>query len=146
MITRNCGFTLIELIVTLLILSIVSLLAFPSLMTLRNSQDLRASSENLRTIFTEARGKAVLERRNIKVYLALNKDNTETELNWMPTGKSVLKSGPNTVEFQFNGTIAGNTDVSFVICDDATNSIKSKKLGLSRMGVVQAITEGDCDE
>lgn len=142
---KNKGFTLVELIVTLLVLSIVSAMAVPSLISMFRSQNLNKSTQELRTIFTEARGKAVIERRDIEVVLNSSNQNTDTQLNWAPTGKAYLKSGsPTVVKFKLNGTIEVGTDLNFEICDSEDENKISKKIGISRMGVIQSISEGTC--
>ena len=142
---KNKGFTLIELVVTLLVLSIVSAIAVPSLISMFRSQNLNKSTQELRAIFTEARGKADVERRDIEVVLNSSDQNTDTQLNWIPTGDSFLKSGsPTSVKFKLNGTIAAGSDLDFEICDYKTDPKVSKKFGISRMGVIQSISEGKC--
>lgn len=141
---KKKGFTLIELLITLSVFAIISSIALPSLFGMFQKQNLNKSTQELRTVLTEARGKAVLQRTNVEVVLNSSLENTRTQLNWAPSGKSVLKSGPTKIVFQLNGALKENSDQNFEICDSATAAKESKKIGISRMGVIQSITEGTC--
>ncbi len=149
---KNKGFTLIELIVTIAVMTIIAILAAPSFGDMLKKQNLNKSSKELIATLNQARAKAALERREITVELLSSDANTESSMNWMPVGKANLKTGTSTeIVFMPNGlvkdpstnqVIAGDT--AFVICDDVSGSNNSKQITISRMGTIHQIVEGDC--
>ena len=141
---RTKGFTLIELLVTISIVAIIAMFAAPTFSDMIAKQNLNKSTQELRALLIEARGKAVIERRNVTVQFNSSATNTDSQLNWMPSGKSVLKSGPASVIFQMNGAINSNVDLDFQLCDSLTSPKNSKSFSLSKMGVLQIITDGTC--
>ncbi|QER38440.1 prepilin-type N-terminal cleavage/methylation domain-containing protein [Acinetobacter suaedae] len=157
------GFTLIELMVTIAVLAIVATMAAPAFNNMVLTQGLNKSTQTLVSTFNEARAKAVLERRAIKVELksdsiGIPNVNTATQLNWQPESKSVLKStSPTALLFNLNGGVCitdnstppacqrvvdANMDI-FEICEKAGGS-KSKKVSISKMGTVQQTQTGTC--
>lgn len=141
---KSWGFTLIELIITIAVLAIIATFAVPAFSGLIAKQNLNKSTQELRAVFVEARGKAVVERRNITVVLNSSAVNTDNQFNWNPSGQSVLKNGNNSVTFQLNGTINSNTDISFQLCEAIIGAKVSRSFSLSRMGILEPITEGTC--
>ena len=143
---RSRGFTLIELLVTIAVLVIIAMLAAPSFKDLMLKQNLKKSSQELAEVLTKARAKAALERRQITVQLnTAEVADTETQLNWMPNGKAVLKSGSaTTITFLSTGLVKDATsDTSFVVCEQTSGSL-SKTVSISKMGTIQQIAEGTC--
>ncbi|WP_373350684.1 Tfp pilus assembly protein FimT/FimU [Acinetobacter bereziniae] len=158
---NNRGFTLVELMVTIAVLAIIASFAIPAFGDMLEKQNLKKSTEELIVVMNKARSKAVLERRpQVKVNLAPSADavDTEEELNWRPSGKSVLKIGsPTTIQFGITGGVfipdsdhpssvsPATADTIFTICSTniGTNK-KSKTITVSRMGTIQIITEGAC--
>ncbi|MCJ8161402.1 GspH/FimT family pseudopilin [Acinetobacter zhairhuonensis] len=151
------GFTLIELMVTIAVLAIIAMIAAPSFSDLLLKQNLKKSSQELANVLVQARAKAALERKEITVNLNTTniadknlalKDTTNTDfttLNWMPSGKAILKTGsPTTITFLSTGLIKGvNSDTSFVICEKSSGSL-SKTISISKMGTIQQVAEGTC--
>ncbi|MFU9047726.1 Tfp pilus assembly protein FimT/FimU [Acinetobacter tibetensis] len=142
----NRGFTLIELMVTIAVLVIIATMAVPSFKDLILKQNLKKSSQELVEVLTKARAKAAFERRQITVRLNTSVvADTETQLNWMPNGKSVLKSSsPTTITFLSTGLVKDATsDTSFVVCEQSSGSL-SKTVSISKMGTIQQTVEGTC--
>ena len=117
---KEQGFTLIELMITIAIFTIISMMAAPSFGDMMLSQNLNKSTQNLILTLNEARSKAALERRSIRVDLLPNESipmptNTPVLVNWRPTGKAILKSGsPVSITFDITGAVSGaNTDTTF---------------------------------
>lgn len=158
---NNRGFTLIELMVTIAVLAIVASIAAPSFGDMLEKQNLKKSAEELIVVMNKARSKAVIERRPyVTVNLAplANAVDTNEELNWRPSGKSVLKTGsPTTIQFGITGGVfvsdtdhptsvsPETSDTVFTICSSSigTNK-KSKTITVTRMGTIQIISEGAC--
>lgn len=147
---KEQGFTLIELMITIAIFTIISMMAAPSFGDMMLSQNLNKSTQNLILTLNEARSKAALERRSIRVDLLPNESipmptNTPVLVNWRPTGKAILKSGsPVSITFDITGAVSGaNTDTTFQICNKS-GGVKSKIISISKMGTIQQTTEGTC--
>lgn len=139
------GFTLIELMVTIAVLAIIATLAAPSFNNILLKQNLNKSTHELTLVLTQARAKAALDRREITVQFNTTATaDTNTQLNWMPQGKAILKSGSPTLVFLPNGLVKDvTTDTSFTICEQSDGSL-SKTVSISRMGTIQQIVEGTC--
>lgn len=140
------GFTLIELMVTIAVLAIIATLAAPSFNNILLKQNLNKSTHELTLVLTQARAKAALDRREITVQLNTTATaDTNTQLNWMPQGKAILKSGsPTSLVFLPNGLVKdATTDMNFIICEQSDGSL-SKMVSISRMGTIQQIVEGTC--
>ena len=146
-IKRNQGFTLVELMVTIAVLAIIAMMAAPSFGDIMMSQNLNRSTQELVGQLNNARSKAVLERRDVKVQLNSLDADTPEQLNWKSQGKAILKSGsPTEITFQLSGGVknfATNIDGKpFIICNENGGN-KSKNISISLMGTLQ-VTEGTC--
>lgn len=153
------GFTLIELMVTIGVMAIIAVIAVPSFNSMLLKQNLNASTRSLVITLEKARSKAALERRLVTV--ALNSSNssaadTDSTLNWQPSGKSALISTTTSITFRADGMVQDPTttaaplsaDMSLVLCDQAQAQAQySKRIILSRMGVVQQgdLVTGNCN-
>ena len=144
---KNHGFTLIELMVTIAVMAIIATMVAPSFGDMLLKQDLNRSTQELVGQLNNARSKAVLERREVKIKLNSLDADTPEQLNWKSQGKAILKSGsPTEIIFQLSGGVknfAANIDGKpFIICNKNGGN-KSKNISISLMGTVQVI-EGTC--
>ncbi|MFV5593244.1 GspH/FimT family pseudopilin [Acinetobacter junii] len=151
------GFTLIELIVTIAIFAIIAAIAAPSMSQILVKQNLNKSTQELIAVLNQGRAKAAMERKEITINLntaniadkdVAQKDTTSTNfttLNWMPSGKAVLKTGSvTTLKFLPTGLVKdATTDTSIIICDQTSGSL-SKTVSISKMGTIQQVVEGTC--
>ncbi|MFI8124034.1 GspH/FimT family pseudopilin [Acinetobacter sp. ABJ-A23_2] len=140
------GFTLIELMVTIVMMAIIATMAVPMFGDMLNNQNLNRSTEDLVSSINQARMKAVVERRQVKVQLnSTYIADTDNQINWMPSGKAQLKTGSDTsIIFSMSGLVKDATgDTTFEICNTASGN-KSKIISVSRMGSIQSITMGTC--
>lgn len=147
---KTRGFTLIELMVTIVVFAIIAMMAAPSFSNMQTEQNLNLSTQELIGTFNAARSKAVTERRQgMTVHLnsvntGAKAENSSMQLNWQPSGKAVLSSSVTQIQFNLNGGVIGaTTDTSFKICDTAGGS-KSKTISISPIGVIQPTVEGTC--
>ena len=160
---KTRGFTLIELMVTIAVLAIITMMAMPLFKDMMVAQNFSKSTQELILTLNQARSKAVLERRQVQVILQPNSTpapstNTDNQLVWVPSGQSILKTNLTTsiyfnltggVCFLDGGTppkcISANNDTNIEICNTATGSNKKSKIvSISRMGTIQQTTEGTC--
>ncbi|HAV5390197.1 TPA: prepilin-type N-terminal cleavage/methylation domain-containing protein [Acinetobacter baumannii] len=140
------GFTLVELMVTIAVMAIIALMAAPMFGDLLINQNLNRSTEELVSSINQARMKAVVERRQVKVQLnSTYIADTDNQINWMPSGKAQLKTGSDTsIIFLMSGLVKDATgDTTFEICNK-TGDNKSKIISVSRMGAIQSTTVGTC--
>ncbi|WP_454665796.1 pilus assembly FimT family protein [Acinetobacter calcoaceticus] len=140
------GFTLVELMVTIAVMAIIAMMAAPLFEDMLVKQNLNKSTEDLISNINQARMKAVLERRQVKVQLnSTYTVDTDNQINWMPSGKAQLKTGSDTsIIFLMSGLVKDATgDTTFEICNKADGK-KSKIISISKMGIIQSTTEGSC--
>ncbi|MDR0237944.1 prepilin-type N-terminal cleavage/methylation domain-containing protein [Acinetobacter sp.] len=92
---NNRGFTLVELIVTLIIISIIAVIAAPKVQDLTIRRKLERTSVDLEKILTQARSDAVVFRKKVTVNLnAAGKDSAQGKYWNIPSGQSlVFKTG-----------------------------------------------------
>ena len=140
------GFTLVELVVTIAVMAIIAMMAAPSFNNMLLKQNLDKSAQTLISTLGQARSQAALRRQEITVQLStVQVADTNTQLNWIPSGKAVLRTGSSTsLIFLPNGLVKNaNSDTSFVICEQPSGSL-SKTVSISKMGTIQQTVEGTC--
>ena len=148
------GFTLIELMVTIAVIAIIAGMAAPLMNNMLLNQNLNKSTNTLISVINEARAQAVLNRQNVEVNLSLSTvtpSSTEKEkmrnkllFAWSPSGKSELKTSVSPIVFDMTGRMSSSmTDVVIEICNESSGD-KSKKITISRMGIIQQLAEGTC--
>ena len=88
---NNRGFTLIELIVTLIIISIVAIIAAPKIQDLTLKRKLERTSVDLEKILTQARSDAVVFRKKVTVNLnTAGKDSAQSKYWNIPSGQTLI--------------------------------------------------------
>lgn len=146
------GFTLIELMVTIAVLAIIAMMAAPTFGDMLDKQNLNRSTQDLIATIRDARAKAVIDRKEVKVLIDKPPiSDPNTEFLWEPSGKAELVSTLDEISFAFNGSVkdaptnsdGDRQDISFEICNKAGGS-KSKIVRVSPMGVIQQVMDGDC--
>lgn len=133
------GFTLIEMLVTIAIISILAMIAFPTFSDLNKRYQLNSSSRALAEAIFKARAQAALLNREVTVKLDSADADTERAFNWKPRGDAVLKGSTTSVVFRANGSVA--QAASIMVCNSANT--KSYTVDVSILGAVQQ-KKGNC--
>lgn len=146
----EAGFTLIEIIVTIAILSIAMTFAVPSFRTFQQNSELSSLTSELVTVLNQARSEAVMRRSAMTLTPT---SATNWAAGWVLTdagGAQVLVSnrqagnltgtiapvGTASIVFGRDGTIqAYPAGLSLTVCDNRTGE-NGRRLTISRLGQV----------
>jgi len=79
---KNRGFTLVELVVTMVIIGILSMIAIPSFRHLTRSSEVISATNELVTALNVARTEAVTRRINVSVCMSTDQASCATTGNW----------------------------------------------------------------
>ncbi len=152
---KNQGFTLIELMMTIVILAIITTMAAPSMGNLLEKQRFQKKERDLLSLFTQAKSQAILKRIDVTLDLNSTSGNLDTTLSWYKgsnltltintlsdTQSSGSYSGTSFV-FDQNGLVKGlNQDALITLCN---SKVKVKKqLILTKLGSIYTKPEGTC--
>jgi type IV fimbrial biogenesis protein FimT len=151
--SKNFGFTLIELMVTITVLAILSVLAAPSFSSILRKQNLNQSARNLAVTLDAAKSKASIERREISILLNSSETNTENQLHWQASGESILLGTTTSLVFRTDGLLEDihdssqplSSSLSLKLCDRSQSVAQySKTVSIDRNGniVQNPIAEG----
>ncbi len=149
------GFTLVELMVTIAVLAIISMMAAPSMSNLLESKRLDGNQRDLINTLSEAKSQAILGRQDVSINLNSTALNTPTSLNWKADSnnslelKNIAADGTQssltatTLNFNANGVITNITqDTLLSICNSKIN--KKKILILTKLGTLIFKAEETC--
>ena len=155
MVNMQKGFTIIELMITIGIVGIISVMVIPSFKNFVAKQKLEGTSRSLVMTFSEARAQAVTLRRTVDVRPVAPVVGTDSNavLFWQPKYSDIqLINGTEAVAFNENGLatrtrlvagVATQIPLNFVLCSSVLGT--SKTIVLSRTGVVESIQDsGAC--
>lgn len=143
---RVHGFTLIELVITVLLIAIIAVLAAPSFQKMIKTYHLESSTRHLVTLLSQARSDATIQRQVITIYLNQSGTNTSSSKYWKSSGKTQLNGSVQKIEFSPRGQVLNQTQsLSLQLCDDqAALSQQARIISLSRFGLVESVTKGAC--
>lgn len=137
------GFTLIELMVTIVIMAIIATIAAPSFSNMMEQQHLNRDTQNLITQLSRARSQAVAIRVDVVVNLNSQLADTANVLNWNPGGYNKLASPSLTrVTFNSSGVTDLVADTNFSMCNSKIRV--TRNFTLTRFGTVVLIANGVC--
>jgi len=136
---EHLGFTLIELVVVIALVSILVSLAVPSFTSLMADQRAKNAATDLFTALTHARGEAL--SRNANVTLSPKNGTWQTGWQVLGTNAEVLDdypaitnatiNGPASVVYRSSGRIAGSAAPVFVINVTHASVVRCVSLDLS---------------
>lgn len=134
------GFTLIEMIIVVALIGILTAVAVPSIIQMRNSMNYRGASRDVASILRNARSLAISENREYQVdidtanrqYRLRRGDRVSGSANWtvikdyvaLPAGVTIATSEPTSFFFRPNGAVAFNPDTDGDSTNDETISIR----------------------
>ena len=143
------GFSMIEMIVTMVIISILTVIAAPDVKSVIQQEHLNQSASDLIRVLNKAQSRALFDKKVIQVYIASDPSLTETTLSWMPSGDAYFLGVSGSIYIGARGymqTSATNTAFagakSYVIC--SKGGAHSRKITYNRIGVItdSGIREG----
>jgi type IV fimbrial biogenesis protein FimT len=144
------GFTLIEVIIAVTILTILLMLAVPSMTALVRDQRVKAATFDVFATFAFARSEAI--KRNADVVITPNAIDWgsgwqvqvgTTPLKAQPALSKISISGPaGVVAYQRDGRITGTTPPNFVVksSDDSTITARCIRIDLSGRPIIKVDT------
>ena len=137
------GFTIIELLITTIVLSITATMAIPSFKNLVAQYRLNSDVRELSSVLMMARNQATLLRKDVTVDLQSNQSDSNTIFHWTPKEQNKLTSSQEKVTFWMDGGISDFTsDINFSICNKVLGV--SKTIAITRMGTQYLKAEGTC--
>lgn len=135
------GFSMLEMIITLVIISILTVIAAPNIKSVLALEQLNQSSSDLVQVLKKAQSRAILESKVITVRIGTSTLEDENELSWTPSGSAYLR-GSNSVIYVGRSGILQLSETStayagikdYVIC--SVNAVNSRKITFNRIGIV----------
>lgn len=119
---KSRGFTLIELVVTIVVMAIIATMAAPSMLNLVEKNRYERNTRDLLSTLSQAKSQAILSRGNVNANLASSNANTLTSMNWAVSGYTALSISPSvsasTLIYNRNGLISNITaDTTITLCN-----------------------------
>lgn len=134
------GFTIIELMIILILLSIVMGIAIPNLTRLIRNHQIETQAQTLQSLLQFARTEAVVRRTSVTLSnngndwtVALGGQTLRTE-KFDPEQATIASTvSPTNITFLFNGSAAPGAASTFIICHD-DNPIFAYQLAVQGSG------------
>ena len=117
--TIKKGFTLIELIITSLVLAIIAMLAIPSFSNMLAKQKLNSDIRSLSGALTQSRGQAVFLRKDVQINF-IEGANTDTQYYWSinPQNTIISPSTLSSLTFKKDGALSAvAADIDIKLCN-----------------------------
>lgn len=146
--TRNKGFTLVEMMVTIVVAAILISIAMPSLQSISANNALKSTTRDLISTINTARSQSISTRTNVLVEQAsggwnagwsITYDNAAAEesQDFQPRN-GVTISGPGSLTFMSRGGLQGGPTTFNVCHDELANG---RKVSVSFLGKVTTEVE-----
>lgn len=144
--TNEKGFTLLELLASLIIIAIATSIAMPMFFQAKSEADMNASSEKLVQSLYFAQLKAVNQKTPTRVVLTGGATPLErSTYTWKPKGNTTLISGTQDVYFNQGGFIQTGENATnyngikkFVICNaPRASATMSRVITVDRIGRIR---------
>ncbi len=132
MIRDKSGFSLMELMIIIAIVSILALLATPGFMSWRANSKLNDAVVNLKGDINQARMRAVRERDNVVIQLAVGGDNTRYQV-FVDDGNGGGTVGNGTRDG--NETILQNRSLSEVVINTTDTTFANETFWFTSRGI-----------
>ncbi|MBE2164620.1 GspH/FimT family pseudopilin [Acinetobacter oleivorans] len=149
------GFTLVELMVTIIVMTIIAMMAAPSMSNLLESKRLDENQRDLINTLSESKSQAILGRQDVTINLNSTASNTSTSFNWKAASNNTLELkniaangtqsslSATTLTFNANGVVSNITqDTLLSICNSKINT--KKILILTKLGTLIFKAEETC--
>lgn len=142
---KQFGFTLFELIVTLAVISILSIISVPTFIDSSGRQNFNRSVSELKGSLERAQAKAALQGNVITVNVGTRStSNNASTYHWLPSGSSALLQSNSSVYFGPKGHVQASATneayggvKTFTVCDGPTASARfSRTIQINRLGVI----------
>lgn len=146
---KNKGFTLIEMVVTIIIVGILSAVAVPSLLGLLNQTRVNDGRRQIESAIKEAQRQAV--RRSVPCTVILNATNNTitaipgTPTNPLPPGNTVQCLAGNKIinsDLEFKADVGGGasaTNIEIIFSRKGINTSGPRTIAVYRDGVVGGV-------
>lgn len=144
--SNSRGFTLVEMMISMIVLGIMVAIAAPSFQSLIATQKIKTAATSLQSSLNITRAEAL--KRNTNVTLS-PKTPSQWNSGWNvldpSTGNSVFSvqpfstltiTGPSTVTYQPNGRINATTSSIFKITASGTSNIRCVSVALTGIAIV----------
>ncbi|QYF96155.1 GspH/FimT family pseudopilin [Massilia sp. PAMC28688] len=140
---RARGFTLVEMLWTMLVLSILAGIAAPSVQDMTQRQRLRASAGELVNALMRARSTAIKMERNVTLAPAtagtsweggwqmLHPDPDQPALHEQGALKNVTITGPANIIYQFSGRAPGSAGAQWQVSVAGSEEVRCVELELN---------------
>ncbi|WP_171406614.1 pilus assembly FimT family protein [Acinetobacter cumulans] len=140
---KSKGFTLIELVITIVIMGIIAAIAAPSFGTLLSNKKLDDNANELMLILKQARSQAVLLRSNTVLQLNGSTASSPTNFFWISNDPDIQLQGipqgynaPPDIVFNAQGMLLPR---SFVKMKEVTNTLSGEKEWVADQMVVDGV-------
>lgn len=153
----SSGFTLIELMVTIVVLAIIIGIAAPSISTQLANQRVKSTASVIENALKEAKAESIIRRQNVMVTysstlntIVLTGRNSTViatyNVNSQSTVSRVITPATVTqVVFQPNKLISGaSTEVVYAICDSGSSNETPRQVRINSIANISITNAGSC--
>jgi type IV fimbrial biogenesis protein FimT len=133
----NAGFTLVELMITVVLLAILTILAMPAFQGVMERLRIQSAANSLSAAFATARSESVKLGTNVTVCKSLDKENCTTDGDWS-IGWIIHATAASPIKV-FDSP-AGGVSMAGSSVPDLQNSVQFMPTGASNLGATGNVT------